>query len=94
VGRLPTLPHALGALVRAAQAHQPPIERLQWWWAGEPLAAWAERWNQQAFTQGQNWLCRPVPVPFAREIDALGLGPAHRWALALGLALHPDWRGA
>ena len=94
VGRLHTMPQALGAMVCAAQAHQPPIERLHWWWAGEPLAAWAERWNQQALTQGQNWLCRPVPVPFAREIDALGQGPAHRWALALGLALHPDWRGA
>ena len=92
LNRLSTMPHALLAMVRAAQDHQPPIERMQWWWAGEPLAMWAERWNQQALAQGGRWLCRPAPMPFAAEIEALSQGPAHHWAMALGLALHPGWR--
>lgn len=94
LSRLGTMPQALSAMVRAAQDHQPPIQRMQWWWAGEPLAIWAERWNQQAVTPGCHWLCRPAPMPFAAEIEALGQGPAHHWATALGLALHPGWRDA
>ena len=85
------MPGVLLNLVKSAQAHKPTLLRKQWWWAGEPLAAWAAQWAADPPAACRDWRCQAAPMPLGREIEALTQAPAHDWALALGLALHPGW---
>jgi hypothetical protein len=92
LGRIDTLPGVLLDLVSAAKARLSSMDRLQWWWAGDGLAPWAARCQADPPSEFGGWVCQPAPMPFGPEIEAIGQGPAYRWALALGLALHPGWR--
>ena len=89
---LDQMPSALVSLVRAAQTQKPALSRMQWWWAGDALAAWAERWVADPPLACRAWNCQAAPLPFASRIEFETHAPAHAWALALGLAMHPGWR--
>jgi len=89
--RLDPIPGVVLNLVRSAQARKTSLERMQWWWAGSALAQWAERWPANAPADCAAWVCRPAPIPFENQIEAATHEPAHRWSMALGLALHPGW---
>ncbi len=86
------MPSVLLNLVKTAQAQTPQGAQRPWWWLGDALAPWAERWALERPASCRDWVCCAAPVPFGREIEALTRRPAHGWALALGLALHPGWR--
>lgn len=85
------MPGVLLNLVKSAQAHKATLLRKHWWWAGEPLAAWAAQWAADPPAACRDWLCQTAPIPLGREIESLTQAPAHDWALAMGLALHPGW---
>lgn len=88
---LGTMPGVLVNLVKSAQAHKLTLQRKHWWWVGEPLAAWAAQWAADPPAACRDWLCQTAPIPLGREIESLTQAPAHDWALAMGLALHPGW---
>jgi hypothetical protein len=92
VQHLDQMPSALVGLVRAAQTQKPALSRMQWWWAGEALAPWAACWAADPPAACRAWHCQAAPLPFAGRIEAEAQAPAHAWALALGLAMHPGWR--
>ena len=92
IEHLDQMPSALLSLVRTAQIQKPTLSRMHWWWAGEALAPWAACWAADPPRVGRAWPCQAAPVPFAGRIEAETRAPAHPWALALGLALHPGWR--
>lgn len=92
VQHLDQMPSALLSLVRAAQTQKTALTRMQWWWAGEALAPWAACWDADPPTACRAWRCQAAPLPFAARIEAQTHTPAHEWALALGLAMHPGWR--
>ena len=85
------IPGVLLGLVKSAQTHKTTLQNQQWWWAGEPLAPWAAQWAADPARAGRTWVCQAAPVPMASSIEALTQAPAHAWALAMGLALHPGW---
>jgi hypothetical protein len=89
---LAQMPAALLALVRTAQTQKPALSRMQWWWTGEALAPWAECWAADPPAACRAWHCQAAPLPFAKQIESEAQAPAHAWAVALGLALHPGWR--
>ncbi len=92
VQHLDQMPSALLGLVRAAQTQKPTLSRMQWWWAGDALAPWAARWAADPPKACRAWHCQPATLPFAGRIEAEAQAPAHAWALALGLAMHPGRR--
>lgn len=85
------MPGALVNLVKSAQTHKPTLLRKHWWWAGEPLAAWAAQWAADPPANCRDWRCEAAPIPWGRELESLTQASAHDWALAMGLALHPGW---
>lgn len=85
------MPKLLTHLVLWAQEHKPALSRKQWWWTGEALAPWFEQWSADPPLSCRGWVCQPAPMPFGQEIESLTQTPAHAWAVALGLALHPGW---
>jgi hypothetical protein len=89
---LDRMPSALLGLVRMAQTQKPTLSRMQWWWTGEALAPWAESWATDPPAACRAWHCQAAPLPFAPQIESMAQAPAHAWAVALGLALHPGWR--
>ncbi len=91
LGALGEMPGVLVNLVELTQAHKPTLDRKHWWWAGEPLADWATQWAANPPATCRNWRCEAAPLPWWQSIEAFTHLPAHHWALAMGLALHPGW---
>lgn len=91
LGALGDMPGVLVNLVKSAQAHKPTLLHKHWWWAGEPLAAWAAKWKADPPASCRDWHCEAAPMPLGQQMEALTQLPAHDWALAMGLALHPGW---
>lgn len=89
---LDQMPNALLSLVRTVQSHKCVLSRMQWWWLGDALAPWAERWAADPPAGERDWVCRAAPMPFAHHIEADTGSSAQAWAIALGLAMHPGWR--
>jgi hypothetical protein len=85
------MPGVLVNLVKSTQAHKSALMFKHWWWAGEPLAAWADQWAKNPPAACRDWHCQAAPMPLGRELEWLTQAPAHEWALAMGLALHPGW---